>query len=75
MARRHNRPASEIVLRWIIQQDVIAIPMTTKQANARSNLNALAFELPAEDMAAISSLGRRDGRTINPSWMSGRWDD
>ena len=64
---------SEIVLRWIIQQGVAAIPMTTKRENALSNLNALVFELPEQHMAAISALGTREGRTINPSWMKGRW--
>lgn len=73
-AARQKRPASEIVLRWIFQQGVVAIPMTTKRENALSNLNALDFSLSPDDMAAISSLGTRQGRTINPSWMAGRWD-
>jgi 2,5-diketo-D-gluconate reductase B len=75
VARRNGRPASEIVLRWIIQQGVIAIPMTTKRDNALSNLKALTFQLPDKDMAEISALGSRAGRTIDPSWMAGRWDD
>ncbi len=74
IAGRHGRPASEIVLRWIIQQGVPAIPMTTQRANALSNLNALSFSLPEKDMVAISAIGTREGRTINPSWMAGRWD-
>ncbi len=74
IAASHNRPPSEIVLRWITQQGVVAIPMTTKQQNAASNLRAVDFELSAEDMKAIGSLGTAGGRTINPSWMKGRWD-
>lgn len=74
VAARLQRPASEIVLRWIVQQGVIAIPMTTKPANALSNLNALGSSLSPDDMSAISSLGTRGGRTISPSWMAGRWD-
>jgi 2,5-diketo-D-gluconate reductase B len=74
IAARHGRPASEVVLRWITQQGVAAIPMTTKRKNAISNLNALNLELSREDMSMISALGARDGRTINPLWMKGRWD-
>ncbi len=74
IAARMKRPESEIVLRWIVQQGVAAIPMTRKRENAKSNLNALTFELAEADMAAISALGSREGRTINPSWMAGRWD-
>jgi 2,5-diketo-D-gluconate reductase B len=74
IAVRHGRPASEIVLRWIVQQGVAAIPKTAKRENAVSNLNALTFELTADDMKAISAHGSTKGRTINPSWMSGRWE-
>ena len=75
IAKRIGRPPSEVVLRWIIQQGVAAIPMTTKRDNALSNLNALTFELSGEDMAAITALGTRQGRLINPGWMAGRWDE
>lgn len=74
IAQRIGRKPSEVVLRWIIQQGVVAIPMTTKRENAQSNIAALDFELSAADMAAISGLGTRQGRTINPSWMAGRWE-
>lgn len=74
IAARLARPASEIVLRWILQQGVVAIPMTTKKQNAASNLAAQDFELSNEDMKAISAIGTAGGRTINPGWMSGRWD-
>ena len=75
IAERHGRPPSEIVLRWIVQQGVIAIPMTSKRDHAASNLNIFSFELTPEEMASLSSLGTAAGRTINPSWMSGRWND
>lgn len=73
IAARHHRPASEVVLRWITQQGVAAIPMTRKRANAASNLRSLDFTLSAEEMAAISGLGARKLRLINPSWMRS-WD-
>jgi len=74
IAQRIGRKPSEVVLRWIMQQGVAAIPMTTKRENALSNIAALDFELPADDMAAIGKIGTRQGRTINPSWMAGRWE-
>jgi diketogulonate reductase-like aldo/keto reductase len=75
IAKRMGRPPSEVVLRWIIQQDVVAMPMTTKRENAASNLRVLNFELSSEDMAEISKIGRPEGRLINPHWMAGRWND
>ncbi len=75
IAARTGRPASQIVLRWIIQQGVAAIPMTRSRDHAVSNLAVLDFELAAEDMKAISKLGSASGRTIDPSWMKGRWNE
>ena len=74
IARRHGCPASAVVLRWIIQQGVAAIPMTSKRANAEANLAALDITLSDEDMAAISALTIKGTRLIDPSWMAGRWD-
>lgn len=74
IAEKMDRLPSEIVLGWILQQGVAAIPMTTKRENAESNLRALDIKLSLEDMAAISTIGTSGGRTINPGWMKGRWD-
>jgi 2,5-diketo-D-gluconate reductase B len=74
IASRLNKSPSEIALRWIVQQGVVPIPMTTKTENAKSNLSALDFELSTDDMKAITSIGTRSGRIVNTSWMNGRWD-
>ncbi len=75
IARKLGRPASEIVLRWIIQQGVAAIPMSRKRENLQSNLNVLQFTLREEDMAALTSIGSAAGRTVSRASMSGRWDN
>jgi 2,5-diketo-D-gluconate reductase B len=75
IAQRLGRQPAEVALRWIVQQGVIPVPMSTKRDNIASNLNALGFELSTEDMAAISAIGTRGGRLINPGWMAGRWDN
>lgn len=75
IANRLSRPPSEVVLRWIVQQGVVVIPMTTKRENAASNLRIFEFTLADTDMSAISAIGTAAGRTIAPGWMAGRWDD
>jgi 2,5-diketo-D-gluconate reductase B len=74
IAKRLGRPASEVALRWIIQRGVVAIPMTTKVENARSNLRSLDFALDDADMAAITALTQQNRRLISPAGMRGRWD-
>jgi 2,5-diketo-D-gluconate reductase B len=73
IATNKSVSASEVVLRWIIQQGVIAIPMTTKLENAKSNLRSLDFTLDESEMNAISAIGTRQGRLVAPEWMEGRW--
>jgi 2,5-diketo-D-gluconate reductase B len=75
IAKRLSKPASAVVLRWILQQGVIAVPKTASRQNAEANLQALSFELSDDDMQAISGLGTRQGRMISMGGMSGRWDD
>jgi diketogulonate reductase-like aldo/keto reductase len=74
MAKRLARPASQLVLRWIIQQGVAAIPMTTKRENAMSNLEAVKFQLAESDMAAITALTRQNRRLVSPAGWAPAWD-
>lgn len=74
IAARLGEPVSAVVLRWIVQQGVAAIPMTRKRDHAASNFRALGFSLPDDDMAAIGAVTKQNRRFISPSWMAGRWD-
>ena len=74
VARRLGRPPSEIVLRWIVQQGVVALPMTTKRENALSNLRVFDFELSSADMAAITAATKQNRRLISPTGWAPRWD-
>ena len=74
IAREKGRNEAQIVLRWHIQQDqVVAIPKSSDPARIRSNLDLEGFELSDDEMARISALARRDGRTIDPGWAP-EWD-
>jgi D-xylose reductase len=49
--------ARQIVLRWIIQRDLITIPRA-KPNHFKENLDIMAFSLSNEDMQAISALNQ-----------------
>jgi len=72
IAGRHERTPAQVVLRWLLQQGVAAIPKAASAAHRAENLEALDFELPAEDMEAISGLAGED-RLIDPEWAP-EWD-
>lgn len=74
VAARLKRPPSEIALRWIIQQGVVAVPQTTKRENAGSNLKVLDFELSPADMTKLSQASRQNRRLISPLGWAPKWD-
>ncbi|MFF7501241.1 aldo/keto reductase [Streptomyces lavendulae] len=77
VAGRHGRSAAQVVLRWHLQQGVIAIPKSVTPARIRENLDVFGFELDASDLAALGGLdsGRRLGpapETSDPPRLGGR---
>ncbi|HSG96311.1 MAG TPA: aldo/keto reductase [Afifellaceae bacterium] len=74
IARDRGRSETQIALRWLIQQPgVIAIPKSADPARIRANMAIADFVLTDAEMARISALGSRDGRTVNFEW-SPDWD-
>ena len=57
LAAKYNKTASQIVLRWIVQRDLITIPRA-KPNHFVENLEVMEFALSDEDMAAISGLNQ-----------------
>lgn len=75
IGERYGKNEAQVTLRWLIQQEgVIAIPRTTKEAHAKSNLEVFDFELTDQEMADIRDLQRPDGRQINPANLAPKWD-
>lgn len=48
--------AQVIILRWLIQQGVVAIPKSVRKERMQENFTIFDFELDATDMAAIRDL-------------------
>lgn len=75
IGRRHGKSSGQVVLRWLIQQNVIAIPRTTRVSRAQENFEIFDFSLSAEDMDRIFALARPDGRLGD--WLDAafKWDE
>ena len=73
IAARHGKTPSQIVLRWHVQQGVVAIPKAGSAGHQRDNLDVFGFTLPDEDMRAISTLAKPDGRLVQPGFAP-EWD-
>ncbi|KAG9273748.1 glyoxal reductase isoform X1 [Astyanax mexicanus] len=56
LAKKYNRSASQICIRWSIQNGVITIPKSTKPHRILENCKVFGFMLSEEDMASIERL-------------------
>ncbi len=56
---RHDKSATQIALRWLIQQpNVVAIPKSADPGRQRENFEIFDFELSEEEMARIGGLAK-----------------
>lgn len=56
IGEKYDKSAAQVVLRWLIQRDVVVIPKTVHKERMIENLDIFDFELSDEDMESIKSL-------------------
>jgi 2,5-diketo-D-gluconate reductase A len=78
IADAHDRSVAQVVLRWLIQREIVVIPKSVKPERMAENLDIFDFSLSEEDMKRISALDsgqslffdHRDPEKV--SWLGGR---
>lgn len=63
IAKAHDKSVIQTILRWHYQLGVIPLPKAGSPAHQADNAAIFDFELSDAEVAAITSLGRPDGRT------------
>ncbi len=56
LATKHEKSLAQVVLRWLTQRGVVAIPKSITKERIKENFNIFDFELSAEDMETIATL-------------------
>lgn len=56
IAKRYNKSVAQIVLRWLIQRNVVVIPKSIRKDRMIENFNVFDFELDSGDMELIKTL-------------------
>ena len=56
IAQRHGKTVAQVIMRWLTQRGVVAIPKSVRKERMEENFNSLDFELSAGDMEAIKTL-------------------
>jgi 2,5-diketo-D-gluconate reductase B len=75
IAGKRGRSIAQIALRWLLQQNVAAIPFSSKPQRIVDNFNVFDFTLDDDEMKRIAALKRSDGRVANPAGrVPGGWD-
>ncbi len=69
-AKRYGVSPAQVILRWHLQLESLPIPKSATPDRQRENLDVFGFELTDDEVAAISALGRPDGRLFDGDPMT-----
>ena len=78
IGNKYNKSIAQVVLRWLTQRGVIAIPKSVRKERMEENFNVFDFQLSDEDMQTIQTLDQKssaffDHRDPNIiKWLAGR---
>jgi 2,5-diketo-D-gluconate reductase A len=78
IGRKYIKSNAQVILRWLTQRGIVAIPKSVRKERIEENFNIFDFELSIEDMKAIKALDtktssffdHRDPEIIK--WMGSR---
>lgn len=56
IGRKYNKTVAQVILRWLTQRGVVAIPKSVRKERMAENFNIFDFTLSDEDMEAIKGL-------------------
>lgn len=60
IAAKHNKSVAQVVLRWLVQREVVVIPKSVRKERIVENFDIFDFELSADDIQRISALDTRE---------------
>jgi 2,5-diketo-D-gluconate reductase A len=59
IGRKYNKSVAQVVLRWLTQRGIVAIPKSVRKERMEENFSSLDFQLSAADLEAIATLDRK----------------
>ncbi|MFP7252784.1 aldo/keto reductase [Terribacillus goriensis] len=65
IANKHGKSVAQIILRWLVQRDIVVIPKSTRKERIQENINIFDFELDKSDMEQIAIIDTGKNLIIN----------
>jgi diketogulonate reductase-like aldo/keto reductase len=59
IGQKYGKSVAQIVLRWLIQRGIVAIPKSVRKERMAENFDVFDFELDPEDVASIGTLDEK----------------
>lgn len=78
IGKKYNKSIAQVVLRWLTQRGVVAIPKSVRKERMEENFNVFDFQLSNEDLQLIQTLDQKasaffDHRDPNMvKWLASR---
>jgi 2,5-diketo-D-gluconate reductase A len=72
IAAGHGKSVAQVILRWLIQRGIVAIPKSVKKERIKENFSVFDFELSPTDMEAIKALDTETSNFFDhrdPQWV------
>lgn len=66
IAQSHQKTTAQVLVRWALQRNTIAIPKSTNPEHIKTNIDVFDFELSGSELEAIKTLDRKY-RFVNPA--------
>lgn len=70
LADKYRRSAAQILIRWVLQHDVVAIPKATRQPHIQENISVFDFSILPDDMAFLDNLNENLHLCWDPSGVT-----
>jgi diketogulonate reductase-like aldo/keto reductase len=58
LAEKYNKNVGQVILRWLLQQNISVLPKSSSESRMRSNLEVTDFSLTSEEIESLKSLDR-----------------
>ena len=73
IGRKYGKTAAQVCLRWLVQQNVIAIPRTSRIERLSENIEIFDFELSGDEMQRVFGMGSA-GNRLTDFGFAPKWD-